>query len=221
MPTKLHPADPQRLDAAALGAWAKIPVTILSDVTAGLVIADPRIRPLRPFPSGKRLVGQAVTAWCERADFGPVLHAIDLAGPGDVIVVDAGACVQTAYCGEILCGYARRKGIAGLVINGAVRDIDTLASWEDFPVCALGSTARGPLGKERGAVNGPIVFAGVAARPGDVVLGDNDGIAIVPLADAAEHLRLAEARSRMEDAWIAELAAGRSLTETFAVPEAI
>ena len=221
MPTTVHAASHERLNSKTLAAWARIPVTIVSDITSGRVIADPRIRPLRPLALGKRLVGQAVTAWCERSDFGPVLHAIDLAGRGKIVTVDAGGCLQTAYCGEILCGAARRKGIAGLVINGAVRDIDTIASWNDFPVFALGNTARGPLSKERGSVNGEIVFGGVAARPGDIVLGDNDGLAVIPAGEAAALLALAQERLRMEKQWTRELAKGRSLVDVFSVPAAI
>ncbi len=221
MPTRVHKAEFTRLTPARRAAWAGIPVTILSDISAGRVVVDPRIRPLRPLALNRRLVGQAVTAWCERTDFGPMLHAIDIAGDGDVIVADAGGCLQTAYAGEILCGYARGKRIAGLIMNGALRDIDTIASWNDFPVYALGNTARGPLSKERGSVNGPIVFGGVAASPGDVVLGDNDGLAIVPAAEADHLLALAQERVGMEAAWMAELASGKTLIETFSVPEAV
>jgi regulator of RNase E activity RraA len=221
MPTKIHKVAFKRVPSDELAAWAGIPVTILSDVTSGRVIVDPRIRPLRPFPLGLRMAGQAVTAWCERSDFGPMLHAIDIAGAGEVVTVDAGGCQQTAYVGEILSGLARRKKIAGLVVNGAVRDIDTIASWDDFPVYALGNTARGPLSKERGSVNGDIVFGGVSAKPGDIVLGDNDGLAVVPLAEARALLAVAQERVRMEDQWIAELASGRTLVDTFSVPEAI
>ena len=138
MPTTVHHAEFEKLAADTLARWAAVPVTIASDI-AGIPIAiDPRIRPLRVFPLGKRMVGQAVTAWCERSDFGAMLHALDIARAGEIVMVDAQGCLQTAYCGEILCGYARRKKIAGLVVNGAVRDIDTIASWDDFPLFALG-----------------------------------------------------------------------------------
>jgi 4-hydroxy-4-methyl-2-oxoglutarate aldolase len=221
MPTKIFDAARERLRPDMAAAWAAIPVTIASDITAGRVIVDPRIRPLRSFALGRRLVGQAVTAWCERSDFGAMLHAIDLAIEGDVVTVDAGGCLQTAYVGEILCGFARRKKIAGLIVNGAVRDIDTIASWDDVPVFSLGHTPRGPLSKERGAVNGEIVFGGVIVRPGDIVLGDNDGLAVIPAGEAAALLAIAEERVRLEEQWISDLQSGGTLVGTFAVPEAI
>jgi regulator of RNase E activity RraA len=221
MPTRIFDTEIARLRAEDRTAWATIPVTIASDVTAGRVIADPRIRPLRPFAPGKRLVGRAITAWCERGDFGAMLHAMDRAGAGDVVVVDAGGSLETAYAGEILGGFARNKGIAGLIVDGAVRDIDTLASWDDFAVFARGHTPRGPLAKERGAVNGPIVLGGVAVAPGDIILGDNDGLAVIPSGEAEALLAAARQRLGLEEQWVAQLKAGGTLISTFAVPEAI
>ncbi|MDH6235023.1 4-hydroxy-4-methyl-2-oxoglutarate aldolase [Mesorhizobium soli] len=221
MPTAIHATNHERLGPDILAAWARIPVTIVSDITSGRVIADPRIRPLRPLASANSMVGQAVTVWCDRSDFGSMLHAIDLAGEGEILTVDAGGNLQTACCGEILCGVARRRKVAGLVVNGAVRDIDMLASWDDFPVFALGNTAKGPLSKECGSVNGEIVFGGVAARPGDIVLGDNDGLAIIPICDSGRLLALAQERARMEEQWTTQLADGGSLVDVFSVPAAI
>lgn len=221
MPIRIVNTEIAPLRAEDRAAWADIPVTIASDVTAGRVIVDPQLRPLRAFAPGRRLVGRAITAWCERADFGAMLHAMDRAGAGDIVAVDAGGCLQTAYAGEILCGFAREKGIAGLIVDGAVRDIDTLAGWDDFAVFASGHTPKGPLSKERGAVNGPIVLGGVAVAAGDILLGDNDGLAVIPSGDAASLLAAAQDRVRLEEQWVAQLAAGGTLIATFSVPEAI
>ena len=211
----------ERLAPDLLAAWREIPVTIASDINSDRIVVDPLIRPLRALPLGVRMVGQAVTAWCERSDFGAMLHALDLAQAGDVVTVDAGGCLQTAYAGEILCGHTRRRGIAGLVVDGALRDIDTIASWNDFPAYARGNTARGPLSKDRGTVMGEITLGGVIVRPGDIILGDNDGIAVIPLAQAAEMLERARTRIGMEAEWSAALEAGATLREALAVPEAV
>lgn len=221
MPTRIFDTEIAPLRTDDRTAWAAIPVTIASDITAGRVIVSAEIRPLRPFALGKRLVGRAITAWCERGDFGAMLHAMDRAGAGDVVVVDAGGSLETAYAGEILGGFARAKGIAGLIVDGAVRDIDTLASWDDFAVFARGHTPKGPLSKERGSVNGPIVLGGVAVAPGDIILGDNDGLAVIPAGDAAALLAAARQRLGLEEQWVAQLKAGGTLISTFAVPEAI
>lgn len=218
MPTRFYPSSAATLTARQIAAWAALPVTILSDVTAGRVLARSALRPLRQLPPGRRMVGQALTAWCERADFGPVLHGLDLARKGQVLLVDAGGCLATAYVGEILGGVARRRGIAGIAIDGAVRDIDTLAGWDDLPIFAPGSSARGPLSKEKGSLGGPISFGGVRAETGDIVVGDNDGVAVIPLGEAAAIRKLAEDRVAAEAGWIKELSKGTSLAETFAVP---
>jgi len=221
MATTVHRAAFECLAPETLAAWRKIPVTIASDIAGLPIVIDPLIRPLRAFPNGVRMAGQAVTAWCERSDFGAMLHALDVARAGEVVTVDAGGSRDTAYCGEILCGYARKKKIAGLVVNGAVRDIDAMAAWDDFPLFALGNMAKGPFSKERGTVNATISLGGVTVQPGDIVLGDNDGVAVIPLARAAELLSLAQQRVKMEAEWMAALDAGGNLVETFSVPEAI
>ena len=103
-------------------------------MSRGRLLVDPRIRPLRPFAGARRLVGPAVTAWCEPGDIGAALHAVALARAGDVIVIDGDGYLQSALIGEHVCGSARRQGVAGMVVNGAVRDVGPLASWPDFPV---------------------------------------------------------------------------------------
>ena len=130
-------------------------------------------------------------------------------------------CLQTAYVGEILSGLARRKKIAGLIVNGAVRDIDTIASWDDFPVYALGNTARGPLSKERGSVNGDDRLRRRRGEAGRHRAGDNDGARRWSLSTRPALLAVAQERVRMEEQWIAELATGRTLVDVFSVPEAI
>ena len=95
-------------------------------------------------------------------------HAIALAGAGDVVVVDAGGRSDRAMIGELLSGAARLKGIAGVVVDGPVRDVGTLAGWTDFPVFSRGTTARGPASMGSGAVNRPIMLGWCAVAPGDL-----------------------------------------------------
>lgn len=221
MTTKIRQPTISPLDADALARWAAVPVTIASDVTRGAILLDAALRPLRPLELGVRMVGRAVTAWCERSDLGAAIHAIDIAEAGDIVVIDAERDVLTAYVGELLCGHARRKGLAGLVIDGAARDVDTLASWPDFCVYARGSTARGPLTKELGAVNGRIVCGGVVVEPGDIVLGDNDGLVVVAASQSAALLPAMEAQVQAEQEWAAQLSGGRALADVFGADGAI
>src|SRR4051794_9690026 len=148
MPTRLYPA-PSALDPELVRAWAAVSTTIAADLFRGRVLADPAIRPLRPLGPSSRLAGRAVTAWCEPADYGPVQHAVAVAGPGDIFVAAPGGRPAPAMTGDIRGAPARRKGVLGIVIDGAVRDIGILASWPDFSVFARGNTARGPSSKER------------------------------------------------------------------------
>lgn len=220
MPTLIHAVATPGLPRPLVEAWRAVPVTIAADLLQGRTLVDPVIRPLRPFGEGPRLVGPAVTAWCEPGDYGPVHHAIDVAGPGAVIVVDAGGRFDRAMIGELLSGAARRKGIAGVVVDGPVRDIGTLASWSDFPVFSRGNTPRGPASMEWGAVNRTVAFGGIEVAPGDIVLGDDDGLVVIPAGEAEARLAAAQAMTRAEVDWEAQLAQGRSTVEVFKVPAA-
>lgn len=218
MPTRLATPPHPRLPAALVEAWRAVPSSVIADQLGGTGHADPRIRPIRPFAPGARLTGQAITAWCEPADYGPVHHAIAVAQAGDVVVVAADGRRDAALIGDLLSGAARHKRIAGVVVDGAVRDVGVIAQWPDFMVFARWSMPRGPSSMERGIVNGPIVFGGVAVSPHDLVVGDDDGLVFVPHRLVEAKLAPCLARVRAEAGWEKELAAGRTTLETFAVP---
>ena len=164
MPTSLATPDTRRLPADLIDRWREIPTAVVADRLAGRCHTDPGIRPLRPIGTGPRLVGSAVTAWCEPADYGPVHHAIAVAQAGDVIVVAAAGRKDAAMIGDLLSGSARRKGIAGVVVDGAVRDTGTIMGWPDFHVFTRWITPRGPSSMERGSVDEPVVFGGIAVK---------------------------------------------------------
>jgi 4-hydroxy-4-methyl-2-oxoglutarate aldolase len=220
MPTQIFPIPKERLPEVLLARWSAIPTSVAADVLAGLTVLDPAIRPLRPM-AGKRLVGLAVTALCEGTDYGPVHQAIGVAGKGDVLMIEAGGRPSPAIIGELLGGSARLKGIAGLVANGAVRDVAVLGSWPNFPVFAKHVTPRGPSSMDRGTVNDVIAMGGVRVRPGDIVIGDDDGVVIVPRDQAATAIEAAEARVRAEEGWEKELAKGVSTLDLFNVPKGV
>lgn len=218
MPTRLAtPAHP-RLPAALIEAWQAVPSSVIADQLGGTGHADPRIRPIRPFAPGKRMVGSVVTAWCEPADYGPVHHAIAVAGKGDVVVVAAGGRRDAAMIGDLLGGAARLKGILGVVVDGAVRDVGVVAQWPDFMMFSRFVMPRGPSSMERGIVNGPIVFGGVSVSPHDLVVGDDDGLVFVPHGLAEAKLAPCLARISAEAGWEKVLATGQSTVETFGVP---
>lgn len=220
MPTVVHRTGTDPLDPKSIEGWAGVPTTIAADLFRGRTLVDPVIRPVRPFSGSRRLLGSAVTAWCEPADYGPVHHAIAVARPGDVIVVTAGGRGDAAMIGALLSGSARLKGIAGVTVDGPVRDVGTIATWPDFPVFCRGYTARGPSSMERGSVNDAIVFGGVRIAPHDLILGDDDGLVVIPREAAIERLAAALTMVRAEEEWEARLAGGETTLEVFAVPAA-
>jgi 4-hydroxy-4-methyl-2-oxoglutarate aldolase len=195
--------------------WRNVPVAVAVDVSKGECQVDPAIRPLRPVGQQPRLFGRAVTAICKPPDFGAVLRALDEIKLGDVLVIDAQGDRVTAMIGEILGGYLRRTGAAGIVCEGAVRDVAELASWDDFSVFSRAITPRGPTGSERGVVNGVAMIGGRAVSQGDLVIGDDDGLCALSPEMIRTLIEPAEAKMALEIEWQASLAAGKSIAQTF------
>jgi 4-hydroxy-4-methyl-2-oxoglutarate aldolase len=146
---------------------------------------------VKPVWSGALLCGPAIT--CLGVDWRIRSMAADLAEPGDVVVIAAGGITESACFGDMTATAWRSKGIQGVVIDGAARDVVRLRAL-GFPVFARAVTPRNfhyPAGLDHGAVNVPVVCAGVAVEPGDIVIGDDDGVVVVPqrianeIADAA------------------------------------
>jgi 4-hydroxy-4-methyl-2-oxoglutarate aldolase len=220
MTVTIHAAAARDLTPAAIERWRAVPVAVAVDLGRDVGQIDPAIRPLRPSGQQPRLFGRAVTVFCEPPDFGAVLHALDLVEPGDVLAIAAAGHAETAMIGEILGGQLRRRGGSGVVCDGAVRDVGTLARWDDFAVFARWITPRGPSSAERGAVNLPVVIGGRIVTPGDLVIGDDDGL--VALSPATVRARIADAEARLarEAGWQASLAGGRSVRETFGLSSA-
>ena len=139
---------------------------------------------------------------------------------GDVVVIAAQARTDFAMIGEILGGHLRSKGCAGLVVDGAVRDIDQLGSWSDFPVFARAVNPLGPTSAAGGVLNGPIEAGGCNISPGDLILGDADGLIALNPALARAHLAGARAKLELEQRWISQLAAGQSAKDVFGLQRA-
>lgn len=220
MPVTLHTAPACDLSPAELDRWRAIPVAVAVDLGRDVGQLDPRIRSLRPAGRQPRLFGRAVTALCEPPDFGAVLHALELIAPGDVLVIAAAGHAETAMIGEILGGHLRRLGCQGLVCDGAVRDVATLAGWDDLPVFTRWITPRGPASADRGAVNLPVVIGGCLVTPGDLVIGDDDGLVALTPAAIRGRIGGAEAKLALEAEWEASLSGGRSVLETFGLASA-
>ena len=217
MPVTIQRTQASRLTVAEIDRWRAVPVAVAVAVDLGRDVGqiDPAIRPLRPPGQQPRLFGPAVTALCEPPDFGAVLHAVDAIEPGDVLVIAAAGHAETAMIGEIVGGHLRRRGGVGVVCDGAIRDVATLASWSDLSVFTRSVTPRGPLSANRGAVNVPVVVGGRVVSPGDLLIGDDDGTVALSPSAVRDRISEAEAKLAQETEWVASLASGRSAQETF------
>src|SRR3954471_2782599 len=160
----------RQVDARHVQAFAEIPVANVSDCMTRMTAGGPRLRPMH---KGGRMGGPALTVKCRPGDNLMVHKAIDMALPGDVIVVDAGGDLTNALIGELMTTYASSRGLGGFVINGSIRDLDVIAAGT-LPVYAAGVTHRGPYKDGPGEINVPIAIDGMVIQPGDLVIGDGD-----------------------------------------------
>ncbi|HWG93033.1 MAG TPA: methyltransferase [Mycobacteriales bacterium] len=159
-------------------------------------------------PEATRLVGPACTVKVFPGDNLMVHAALDLAEPGDVVVVDAGGHTATAVLGDLVSTKARHRGIAGFVVDGLVRDLPGILALGDLPVFARGVTPVGPLHRGPGEVGYPVSLGGIVVHGGDVVVADLNGIAVVPQDDAADVLARLVARAEGEADYVAAVARG-------------
>lgn len=195
---------PERPSADLLAKFAVLPVANISDVMARLDAAGPRIRPLH---SGGVLCGPAFTVKTRPGDNLLIHHALDTASPGDVIIVDGGGDLSNALMGEMMLAHAEQRGLAGVVLNGAIRDFGYVRS-HAFPVYAAGITHRGPYKNGPGEINVPIALDGMTIAPGDIIVGDEDGVVSVPLAEAEAVLAAAGKKHADESAQMEAIMAG-------------
>jgi RraA family protein len=156
--------------------FAELPVANLSDVMSRMTAGG---APLRPYYTGGRMVGPAITVKARPGDNLMVHKALDIAEPGDIVVVDAGGDLSNAIIGELMVAHAEQRGLGGIVIFGAIRDSAEILAGS-FPVFAAGVTHRGPYKDGPGEVNVPIAINGMVINPGDLVCGDADGVLSVP-----------------------------------------
>ncbi len=196
----------RKVDTATIERFKALPVATVSDAMARLFAGGPRLRPMH---AGGQMLGPAFTVRTRPGDNLLVNKALDLAEAGDIIVVDAGGDLTNAIVGEIMTKYAQMRGIAGMVINGAIRDSEMLRA-NDFPVYAAGVTHRGPYKDGPGEINVPISLDGMAIEPGDLMIGDADGLLCVPYDDVDAVCRDAEAKQASEESILAAIHAGKS-----------
>jgi regulator of RNase E activity RraA len=198
--------DVDRPDPALVAAFAEFDTPHISDLMNRLYTMVSEVRG-RTGPD-MRIVGPAVTVKTYPGDNLMVHKSLDIARPGDVIVVDTGGARRTAAMGDLVATKARHRGVGGFVVDGVIRDLPRILELGDFPVFARGVTPVGPLHRGPGEINYPICAGGIVVHPGDIIVGDLNGVVVVPLPCAPELIERLRARAAAEVDYTAAVARG-------------
>jgi RraA family protein len=174
-------------------SFSGLPVANIADVMGRMFCLDPKIRPINEVP----LLGPAFTVKTRPGDNLLLHKAIDLANPGDIIVVDAQGDLTNSIIGELMVLWSKKREIGGFVIDGAIRDVGTLKKL-DLPIYAAGVNPAGPYKDGPGEINVPVSCGGVVIKPGDILVGDEDGVVAINPEDAPNVLQLAFAKNQDE-----------------------
>lgn len=193
------------VDADTVARFAQLPVANVSDVMARMTAGGARLRPMH---QGGGLAGPALTVKTRPGDNLMLHKSIALAQPGDIIVCDAGGDLTNALFGEMMLAQMVKRRVGGLVINGAIRDSSAIRA-QSMPVYAAGVTHRGPYKNGPGEINVPVAIDGMVIEPGDLILGDDDGLLCVPFAALEGVLAGATAKYEAEQRQMANIDAGR------------
>lgn len=194
----------RRVDSRIVEAFRQLPVANVSDCMSRMTAGGAQ---LRPYHSKGVLAGPAFTVKTRPGDNLMVHKALQLAKPGDVIVVDGGGDVTNALIGELMVNTAIQRGLAGFVMNGAIRDVDAIGAGT-FPVYAAGVTHRGPYKDGPGEINVPIALNGMVVNPGDLIVGDADGLLCVPFDDAQNILQATLGKQELEQVMMRDIKQG-------------
>lgn len=195
-------------DPQIMAQFKTIPASNTADVMGRSCAMNPRIR-LVSRPKAQMMVGPAYTVKARAGDNLALHAALNFCGEGDVLVVSNEEDNTRALMGEVMMAYLKyTKKVAGIVLDGPIRDIDEIGTW-DFPVYCTGTTPGGPYKEGPGEINVPISCGGVSVCPGDIILADPDGVIVIPRRDAAKVLEDAKAFQAADEA---KLAAARNGT---------
>jgi RraA family protein len=187
--------DFPRLPAEMIAGFADFETADVSDVLNRLYAMNGRIRNQS---NDKELLGSACTVKLYPGDNLMIHKALDIARPGDIVVVDCSGAMSNAVFGDLVANKAVHRGIAGFVIDGLIRDLAGIIE-TGLPVYARGITPFGPLHRGPGEINTPICCGGIVVNPGDIIKADSTGIAVIPRDYAPEILqRLRDSRERQE-----------------------
>lgn len=171
-------------------SFKHLPTTAISDATGGHTNLSSDIKPLADH---FKIAGRAITVRLPDGENGAVLEAIRAANEGDILVIDAKGNKNRAVAGDFVISLAKGIGLQGFVVDGVIRDIAAIREL-DFPVFSLGTTVAAGNKNGGGQVNVPIAVGGVTVQPGDYIIGDVDGVLVVPQEDAERIVAAAETK---------------------------
>lgn len=186
--------------AMLIASFAGLPVANIADNMNRMSCMDAKLRPLNDIP----LLGPAFTVKSRPGDNLMLHKALDLAQPGDIVVVAAQGDLTNSIMGELMALWAKQRGLGGFIVDGAIRDVGALKK-VGMPIYAAGITPAGPYKDGPGEINVPVVCGGVVVHPGDILVGDEDGIVVINPRDAEALLEKSRAKSRKEQQDVAAI----------------
>lgn len=196
----------RKVSPALVARTKDLPVANISDSMSRMFAGGPLLRPMH---AGGPLAGPAFTVRTRPGDNLMIHKAFDTAEPGDVVVVDAGGDLTNSLVGELMLSHAIKRGLAGVVINGAIRDYGWIKE-RNYPVFAAGVSHRGPYKDGPGEINVPLALGGMVIEPGDLIVGDDDGFLSLPFDEAETILAAAWKKNEAENKQMAAIQAGTS-----------
>lgn len=194
--------DFQRPAPELVALFKDMPVANIDDNMNRMAAVDAAIEPIG---YKGQLLGTAFTVRVPQGDNLMFHAAMDLAKPGDVIVIDAGGFTDRAIFGELMATYCKSRGIKGIVCDGSIRDRGGLAAMEDFHVYAKGANPNGPYKNGPGEINVPVNIGGRIVCPGDILVGDGNGLVVIRPEDAEKVLASAHAVMKKEAGMMQEI----------------
>jgi 4-hydroxy-4-methyl-2-oxoglutarate aldolase len=169
---------------------------------------------IKPIAKGMKVCGRAIPIKCHAGDNLMLIKAINMAKEGDVIVADVGRTIHAGPFGEVLAVECVTKKLGGLIVSGSVRDSEAIINL-GFPVFATSLSVCGTAKATLGTINHPISCGDVIVYPGDIILGDDDGVVVIPLEEAEEILSRSEERVSKEEIVMQRIRSGESLFDIY------